>query len=450
MLIKMKGCVNYKNIFSVWLFVILCCLLLPPILLARPSASVKFSTIRAENPEKQKETLILPYAFSADSMGTTIGVGAMAKGFGQDQLLVGGSVWGSVDDALGGVAGAWDYRLPFSFSERIFFTAFGSLGRYPRQKAYSTVIRTTDPKSAGKNDSDKDDFIEEEGDNNWFDLKVEYVLPIGSMKHNSMGTYHLENGLITSGSTGGESWNPLEGGITVLVLRQFNRYLSFDTDQGTVDGIIHPLEFGVLYNNTDFPTNPSTGSSQYLSFTKDFGWGDTEEDWSFIQFEASKYFDLGASKYSRQQVLALNFWTGSSPSWTETTLADGTTVVSDDPPFLEGARLGGFYRMRAFPTNRFNDRSVIYTAAEYRFTPRWNPIENVSWLNFLHLDWFQLVGFAEGGRVAGEYDFDELTSDWKVDVGIGLRAMVAGTVVRFDVATSEEGTSGWVMFRQPF
>jgi hypothetical protein len=106
--------------------------------------------------------------------------------------------------------------------------------------------------------------------------------------------------------------------------------------------------------------------------------------------------------------------------------------------------------MRGFQNNRFNDRSDIYTAVEYRYTLKWNPVEGVSWLRWLKLDWFQLLGFAKGGRVAGEYSFSELFSDWKVDGGIGIRAMMTGTVVRFDIAASEEGTAAWVMFAQPF
>lgn len=415
---------------------------------AKPSASVKNATIRAEGDTLGKETLILPFAFPSDSMGTTFGIGSMAKGYGQEQLLVAGAAWASFDDALGGVAGLWDYQLPYT--QRFFFTTLGSLGHYPRQRAYTNLIRTAGDARAGGNDSREDDYIENEGDDNWFEAKIEYVLPLGTMKHDGMATYRLKEGLLVSGATGGNTWNPLESGATVLVVRQFNRYQSYETGLGKIDGTIHPLEFGLLYNNTDFPTNPSRGSSQYLSFTKDFGWGDSEEEWSFVGFEASKYFDLGATSHSKQQVLALNFWTGDSPSWTETTLANGVTVISDDPPYLEGAKLGGFYRMRAYPNNRFNSRSVIYTTAEYRFTPKWNPIANVSWLHFLKLDWFQLVGFAEGGRVAEEYSLDELFTDWKFDAGIGLRAMTAGAVVRFDVAVSDEGSSAWVMFGHPF
>jgi hypothetical protein len=56
----------------------------------------------------------------------------------------------------------------------------------------------------------------------------------------------------------------------------------------------------------------------------------------------------------------------------------------------------------------------------------------------------------EGGRVAREYTLSALTSDWQADVGVGFRAMVAGSIVRFDVAGSNEGLGFWFMVGQPF
>ena len=417
---------------------------------AKPDASTKYSVIRAENPNSGKERLILPYAFPSESMGTTFGVGGFIKGYHQDQLLLAGTVFGSADDAYGFLGGLWDYRLPFA--SRLYFSVFGSMAHYPRQRAYTEVPRRpseSQPPQAGTHDSDKDNYVQDDGDDNWYDLKFEYVLPIGSGRHSSMAKYRLENGILTSGASGGDRWNPLDSGISVLLFGQKSRYQSYETDTLTYEGDTFPFRIGYFYNNTDFPINPSRGSSQYIAYHQDFSDGEGG-DWSFFEFEASKYFDLGPSKHARQRVVALNFWTGSSPSWSTETNEDGQEVVVDNPPFFEGANLGGFYRMKGYPNNRFNDRSVIYTTAEYRHALKWNPVAGVSWLRWLKLDWFQLVGFVEGGRVAGDYDLGELFSDWKVNGGIGIRAMTAGAVVRFDMAASDEGATAWVMFGHPF
>lgn len=435
-----------KSSSLVFLSLLVLTLVFPCSSLARPDATPKFVTLRDNNPTPGKESLVVPYAFPSDSMGTTGGVGAMIKGYGQKQMLVAGTVFGSSDSAVGGIAGLWDYQLPWF--KRLYFSTMGSIGHYPRQRAYSQLPRTGSDTDAGGNDSDENDYIQDEGTDNWFELKLEYVLPLGSMRHRSMAEYKLKDGILESGATGGDVWNPLESGITVFMIKQFNRYQTYELSSGEIEGTIHPIKAGLLYNNTDFYSNPSKGSSQYIGMTYDNGWFESDEKWAFIEFEASKYFDFGESTHARQRVLALNFWTGDNPAYEKNT-HNGQTVVSNDAPFLEGARLGGFYRMRAYPNNRFNDRSVIYTAAEYRYTPKWNPVADISWLKFLKMDWFQVVGFVEGGRVASEYS-SELLSSWKLDAGIGLRAMMAGGVVRFDVAAGDEGATAWVMFAQPF
>ena len=437
-----------QHIFLKALFLAIAGIFLATAVLARPRTSVKNITIREENPKGSKSALVLPYAFSTDSMGFTLGVGGGLKGYGQEQLLLGATAFGSLDRAVGLFLGMWDYSP--SWAQRFFFSAQGMVGHYPKQRAYSASFFIPDTDRSGNNDSDKDNFAEESGYDNWTDFKLEYVFPLGSARKDGLFHYRLKGGLLQSAPVGGMVWNPMKSGVTTLLLRQYNRYRSFETDTGDIDATTHPVELAISYNNTDFPPNPSYDSSQYLGVTHDFGWLESPDSWTFVEFETSKYFSLGESNWAKQRVVALNFWTGDNPSWEENTNVDGNIEVSYRPPFYEGATLGGFYRMRGYPIDRFNDRSVIYTAAEYRYTLNWNPIGKVSWLRFLQSDWLQLVGFVEGGRVANKYSLSELFSDWKVDCGFGLRAMFGGAVVRFDVGFSDETTSAWVMFGHPF
>ena len=60
---------------------------------AKPPSQVKYSVERQEN-TKMRESLILPYAFSSDDLGSVIGVGAMATGLHQKQMTIGGTVFG--------------------------------------------------------------------------------------------------------------------------------------------------------------------------------------------------------------------------------------------------------------------------------------------------------------------------------------------------------------------
>jgi len=422
--------------------------------LAQMPTSVKMYSLREENPNGAKALLILPYAFSTETMGLTGGIGAIVKGYGQDQLTMAATVFASSDElegkdnAAGLIAGFWDLKIPYT--NRFFLTVTGSAGYYPRKRAYSAPLFAPGGTRPGSNDSTADQFTEVGGNDNWLDIRLEYVLPIGAAENESIMTYKLKNGFLTSAPTGGREWNPLTSGVTNLLLKQYNRHQTFEFEPGDLGRTIHPLQLAISYDNTDFPVNPSFGSRQFIGITHDFHWLGSDETFSFWEFGAAKFFSLGESNWARQRVIALDVWTGDSPSWSETTLQNGNIQINNAPPYNEGATLGGFYRMRAYPFYRFNDRSVIYTSAEYRYTPYWNPIGNVHWLRFLKMDWWQFVGFVEGGRVAREYSFSELTSDWKADIGVGIRAMAAGAVLRLDIAAVSEAVGVWFMVNHPF
>ncbi len=421
---------------------------------AEMPTTVKNSLLREENPKGAKERLILPYAFSSESMGLTGGIATMIKGYGQDQLMMAATVFASSDElegrdnAAGVVAGMWDLRVPYT--HRAFLTATASVAYFPQKRAYATAVLGPGVERPGSNDSKADQFLEVGGNDSWFDIRLEYVLPIGAATDQAMMTYKLKNGLLTSAPTGGREWNPLTSGVTNVVLKQYNRYQTYQLDPGDLERTIHPVQLGIAYDNTDFPANPSFGSRQFIGITQDFGWLESNETWTFWELEAAKFFYLGSSDWARQRVLALDVWTADAPTRNETTLPSGYVEVHNAPPYYEGANLGGFNRMRAYPFYRFNDRSAIYTSAEYRYTPHWNPIGQIHWLKFLKMDWWQLAGFVEGGRVAGEYTVSALTSDWKADAGVGIRAMVAGGIVRLDMAASNEGGSLWFMVGHPF
>ncbi|WP_299568302.1 BamA/TamA family outer membrane protein [uncultured Shewanella sp.] len=414
------------------------------------SAHVKSSVNRSETPDTGTEKLLLPYVFSTDSMGVNIGLGAMISGYYQEQMTVGGTVYGG-DVSYGAGGGVWNYKIPKT--ERFFLSVYGFLGYYPQQKAYAggaSNFIPADTPLPGSNDSSNEQFLQADGSSNWWEMKLEYALPIGATRDKGQVTYELTNGLLTSKPSGGDKWNPFESGATVAVLRQFNRYESYEFDDDELDGAVHAIELGLLYDNTDFSVNPSFGSKQYLSISHDAGWFESEQSWTFLEFEASKYFSFGQSDYASQRILALNFWTGYSPSWELEYDEQGGRKVNNNAPYSEGASLGGFYRMRGFENNRFHDKASIYATAEYRYTLKYNPIEDVSWLKFLRLDWFQLVGFVEAGRVGDSYTANELLTDMKYDYGVSLRALTAGIVVRLDVATSDESTNAWVMVDHPF
>ena len=199
------------------------------------------------------------------------------------------------------------------------------------------------------------------------------------------------------------------------------------------------VAFEVKYDNTDFYTNPSKGSSQRFKIRRDFGTFNSSDTWTSLELECSKYFSLGECSWFRQQVIALDFLTAYSPTMKYVENASGIKVAKNAPPDYYGAHLGGLFRMRGFDDRRFHDKASIYYSAEYRVIPRWQPLTKINWLRPFEIDWWEFVLFAEAGNVAPEWDFSNLNSNLKFDGGISARVMSFRSIGRLDFAVSEEG-----------
>ena len=166
-----------------------------------------------------------------------------------------------------------------------------------------------------------------------------------------------------------------------------------------------------------------------------------------LQGEVDQYFKLGELPHIRQSVLALGAWTADTPSWKK----EPGGNAAHRPPAYAGATLGGLWRMRAYPSQRFSDRAAIYYAAELRVIPEWNPFDAwPAFRSYADVEWLQIVPFVEVGRVAPEWDVATLHSSMKWSGGLGIRAMASGFVVRVDTAFGEEGGQVQMMISQPF
>ena len=81
--------------------------------------------------------------------------------------------------------------------------------------------------------------------------------------------------------------------------------------------------------------------------------------------------------------------------------------------------------------------------------PQWNPFKRFPILKKADITWLQWVIFAETGRVAPEYTQD-LVHHLKGDAGFGLRMLANDTLIRFDIAASNEGFGVWARLNQAF
>jgi hypothetical protein len=397
------------------------------------------------NGEVSKQTLSLPYAFYNENFGFAAGYVYGVVGQPQKQSTLLATVMaGSKGSAMGFLVGR-DIQMPRV--ERLFFDPIVSVGYFKDTESYINGNPDFPDESAGSNDSDKDNYVKGDGWDNFFRLNFKYLLPMGSGKDQIISTYKIDQGLLKSGATGGMSWNPLVSGKSYLELRPFYRSQQIDGDDVDDDIKTNGLDFSVFWDNRDFYANPSRGFGLRGKVSQDFGWFDSSNSWTNVEGELDLYVPLKFSDRFRQTVLVLDYWTSYSPTWDERSNGE----VENRPPAYTGSTLGGIWRLRGYPSQRFNDRAAVYYAAELRLIPRWNPFERWDWIQkYVGIQWLQFVPFVEVGRVAPEWNFNTLHSDMKWDVGLGIRAWAKGIVIRIDTAVSDEEVGVQMMISQPF
>jgi outer membrane protein assembly factor BamA len=203
----------------------------------------------------------------------------------------------------------------------------------------------------------------------------------------------------------------------------------------------------VYWDNRDFFANPSRGFSFRTKIARDFGWFDSSGSWTNVDAELDVYFPLGSTETFRQRILAFDVWTAYSPSWE--VQPDG--AIENRAPAYAGATLGGLWRMRGYPSQRFSDKAAVYYGLECRLTPEWNPFPKWPWLQqHVGVQWVQFVPFFELGRVSPSWNIRELHEDMKWSLGLGFRAWAKGIVARIDAAASDEEFKLQMMVSQPF
>lgn len=393
-----------------------------------------------------KRLLLLPYPFFNDTIGSGIGVAAIAEGYLQKQALTVGTGLFSFQGTYLTYLALRNYQLPWH--KRVLLEPSMSFGKLTNIQFYGGRNPDFPDERAGSHDSSKDNFQEEDGSDTWFDFNIKYLLPIGHGRKHILPDITLENGIPVSGHTGGKHWNPLKSGRTYIELEPFYRSQEIDgknTNHQKTAGI----EVALTYDNTDFLLNPAKGNYLKVFFDRDWGGFDSSSSWSVWGGEFSQFFSLAPTENTIQRVIAFNFWTVDSPTWDSSSTVDGKETFHR-PPTYKGANLGGLWRMRGYPATRFNDRAGIYYGLEYRHTLAWNPLKDLTMKGKLDVDWLQLVAFGELGRVAPKWELETLHEDMKWSAGIGLRAMMNNIILRFDLATSDEDFMAQLFIGQPW
>ena len=349
--------------------------------------------------------ITLPYAFSTERTNTTLGLVTLKKGLLQDQstfvatAFKSKSLWG---------AGFLFSDLVLPQNEKFSFSTWG-MKRYLANNHYF---------------------------NNTSHHSSQYNQSISS------GEYRFFSSMLSYSDTLGKTKD-----ISSLGLKSFYLLNTFDNRQSLNKWQSNGLRVFFSHEATDLAKNPSRGYQINLQYSKDFAMLSSLQAWDFLEFKYNRYYSLPPFSFTQSNVLAFSLWTGYSFSWDKNTQIS-PNIDKGRTPLGEGGTLGGMTRMRAYATERFSDKAVLYGSVELRSTLKYNPLKDASWLP-IEVQWFQLVGFVEWGRVHHQYT-PTLLNDMKFDVGLSLRTMLDKVPVRFDLAYGDEGINIWLMLYHPF
>jgi outer membrane protein assembly factor BamA len=331
------------------------------------------------------------------------------------------------NDTVAAYAGIVDYR-PFAESDPgLDVSALGGRGNFGTQRIYTSANPMPRADRAGTNESNRDNRLEGSGHDGFAEGQIRWLLPLLDGTHNRIGNLH---------DRGGTAPPPIRAGLIRGQAEIFTRDLSVADEGQTQSFATFGGRLNLSFDTRDNELNPTRGILLQTGVSADPGWADDGDSWWTLEGEASGFapLPLGQS-FLRRLVIGAGLWTIDTPSWDEA--PDGT--ITHRPPPFDGAKLGGFDHLRAYSFNRFNDRAAWHFTLELRAMPDFDPEIRLPYLGSIGIDWWQVVLFTEIGRVAPEWNPETFIDDPRMDIGLGLRALVFGGLLRGDLAYGDEG-----------
>ena len=393
------------------------------------------------------QTKILPFTFYHNSVGWVLGAFSGIKGFAQEQTQakVGGMI--STNKSYYGFLQIEDLQAPFF--PRLYFRPDIYIGKLGEIKEYIGSANSQGI-TPGSNESGKSDYILLKGNDVWLEFNFKYLLPIGDGDSTVILRQKFKDGILVSGEAGGKEYNPLKSGRTYLGAKLIYRSLKLKNDAIDLKLKTAAIDFALSYENMDYFFNPTIGSMQKISYTKDWGTLGSNSKSDVIKLDMRWYIPLFDRQNSTdQRVLALNFYTSDIPSWNDYDLIDGKRSYHR-PQLFAGSNLGGVKYLRSYKDFRYYDKSLIYYSAELRQKLPWNPFNNWDLTKNIGVDFLQAVAFFDLGRVAPEWKLSTLHSNMQYSAGGGIRLFVGGIVARLDVAAGKEGVLTQMFIDHPF
>ena len=194
--------------------------------------------------------LKIPYAFYNDSFGAAVGYVYGGTGYPQPQSTVLATAIAGSNRALAFYLLSRDIRLPFT--ERLFFDTDLAMSTFGTIQSYISGNPDFPDERAGSNGSDKDNFVEGDGDDNLVRVNFKYLLPMGGGRDMTRPPA-LDRGLPMEDAGERISWDPLVSGKTFIEVKPYWRIQTIDTEYGTFDQKTNGAAFSLYRGQHRFP-----------------------------------------------------------------------------------------------------------------------------------------------------------------------------------------------------
>jgi len=205
-----------------------------------------------------------------------------------------------------------------------------------------------------------------------------------------------------------------------------------------------------------FPTSRSSGESEYFVYDYNFTGLLPMHRWDTLVFNLfyshTRITRQGITDYATlQQHYGLDC--NQYPAGTErdNCLAAEANLLAGmiaDNRYGTATALGGTQRLRSYDNGRFSAAQALFYGVEYR----WNLTDERTPFNIYLAKGIrtgiQLAAFWEKGMVANESS--QLYNNPRESYGIGLRVILSGVVIRFDLARGSEGTQSQLFITYPW
>lgn len=389
-----------------------------------------------DHPEDRVRTRVVPLVFSSDNTQIAYGLGGVSIGVGQPQVALFVLGFVSENDSSAVSVGAINYRIPRT--KNLYFSGLFYQSDMPHYRYFAS----DDPGYAIRANNSIPTFTTVGLNDTVARIQARWVLPIGAAKSEDFSLSRRT--ILPEQPQPAVSLHPTESGVSSIRFEWETYERDFSQSGKSSDSGSDVFRLKFDWDNTGSRLIPNSGGRIRLGSEWGKNRGSHNGPWKLYEGAITGFFAVPPTLgWAKQQVLALNLHVADTPTWE-------ASSAQNRPPAYLGARLGGLLRLRGYRGSRFYDRSSWVYSAEYRLIPKWQPLAGLFNKLGYRVPWWQLTLFADSGRVAPHFDLRDFHQNMKTTMGLGLRILAEGLLVRIDFAKSEEESATVVAIDQAF